>query len=52
VFFGVFANAVISMFYIFASGKITIQNVLFANETLAMKSRFKSDHTDFGWLWH
>lgn len=53
MFFGFFfASAAINMFNVFAMGKITTQNVLFANRALAIKSRFKSDNlADFGWLW-
>lgn len=52
-FFGGFASAAINTFNVFASGKITTQNVLFANRALAIKSRFKSDYLpDFGWLWN
>ena len=47
------ASAAINMFNVFASGKITTQNVLFATRALAIKSRFKSYHLpDFGWLWN
>lgn len=50
MFFGFFASAAIRMFNVFASGKITTQNVLLADRALAVEARLKSDHlTDF-WL--